>query len=92
MLKKQTRSKFRPEFPLEYDFDFKDAPTLSRFLSEGGKIVPARISKLSASQQRAVTREIKRARNLALLPNGMDAFDHYPKADAISPVPFDLNS
>jgi small subunit ribosomal protein S18 len=41
---------------------------LSRFLSERGKIVPSRITAVSARKQRELARAIKRARFLALLP------------------------
>ena len=43
-MRKNVRSKYRPEFSGDYLFDYKDAQTLSRFVSEGGKITPARIS------------------------------------------------
>lgn len=48
--------------------DYKDAKLLLRFLSERGKIVPSRITAVSAKKQRELARAIKRARNLALLP------------------------
>ena len=48
--------------------DYKDVRLLSRFLSERGKIVPARITSLSAKKQRELAIAIKRARFLALLP------------------------
>ncbi|MBM3587084.1 MAG: 30S ribosomal protein S18 [Alphaproteobacteria bacterium] len=48
--------------------DFKDVRLLSRFLSERGKIVPARITSVSAKKQRELAIAIKRARFLALLP------------------------
>ncbi len=51
----------------EIIFDYKDTATLSRFISEHGKIVPRRVSRLNAHQQRTLTREIKRARHLALM-------------------------
>ncbi len=54
--------------PPDLIFDYKDVESLKPFLSESGKIVPARISRLSASQQRKLTQEVKRARQLALLP------------------------
>jgi small subunit ribosomal protein S18 len=41
---------------------------LARFLDESGRIVPARRSGASAKNQRRLTRALKRARNLALLP------------------------
>jgi small subunit ribosomal protein S18 len=48
--------------------DYKDVRLLSRFLSERGKIVPARITAVSAKKQRELAVAIKRARFLALLP------------------------
>ncbi len=48
--------------------DFKDVRLLQRFVSERGKIVPSRITAVSAKRQRELARAIKRARNLALLP------------------------
>lgn len=38
----------------------------SRFVTETGKILPRRITRLTAKQQRHLTKEIKRARNLLL--------------------------
>jgi small subunit ribosomal protein S18 len=87
-VKKQSRTKFRPEFPADFIFDYKDPATLTRFLMEGGKIVPMRISKLSASQQRKVNKAIKRARTLGLLPNGTRAYDDHGRPEAISAKPF----
>ena len=48
--------------------DYKDVKLLQRFISERGKIVPSRITAVSAKKQRALARAIKRARNLALIP------------------------
>ncbi len=48
--------------------DYKDVRLLWRFLSERGKIVPARITSVSAKKQRELAIAIKRARFLALLP------------------------
>ncbi|MBO0710537.1 MAG: 30S ribosomal protein S18 [Acetobacteraceae bacterium] len=48
--------------------DYKDVRLLSRFLSERGKIVPSRITAVSAKRQRELAVAIKRARFLALLP------------------------
>ena len=49
--------------------DFKDVKLLPRFVSERGKIVPSRITAVSAKKQRALAQAIKRARYLALLPS-----------------------
>ena len=48
--------------------DYKDVELLSRFISERGKIMPRRISSVSAKKQRELAKAIKRARQLALLP------------------------
>ena len=48
--------------------DYKDVRLLSRFLSERGKIVPSRITAVSAKKQRELAGAIKRARYLGLLP------------------------
>ena len=48
--------------------DFKDERTLSRFLTERGKILPRRMFGTCAEHQRKVSLAIKRARNIALLP------------------------
>ena len=58
----------RPRPPADMRFDYKDPEMLRQFITETGKIVPRRISRLSAKQQRQLTVEIKRARILALLP------------------------
>ena len=48
--------------------DYKDSRLLGRYISERGKIVPSRITAVSASKQRELARAIKRARFLGLLP------------------------
>jgi small subunit ribosomal protein S18 len=48
--------------------DYKDVRLLSRFISERGKIVPSRITAVSAKRQRELARAIKRSRSLGLLP------------------------
>ncbi len=48
--------------------DYKDVRLLQRYISERGKIVPSRITAVSAKKQRELARAIKRARFLGLLP------------------------
>ena len=48
--------------------DYKDVRLLGRYISERGKIVPSRITAVSATKQRELARAIKRARYLGLLP------------------------
>ena len=48
--------------------DYKDSKLLMRYVSERGKIVPSRITAVSAKKQRELAQAIKRARFLGLLP------------------------
>jgi len=48
--------------------DYKDSRLLMRYISERGKIVPSRITAVSAKKQRLLAQAIKRARFLGLLP------------------------
>lgn len=50
------------------EIDYKDLETLKSYLTEVGKIVPARITGTSAFYQRQLATAVKRARFLALLP------------------------
>lgn len=49
-------------------FDYKDTTLLRQFMSETGRIMPRRMTGLSAKQQRSLAAAIKRARHIALLP------------------------
>mgnify|MGYP001080591770 CR=1 FL=1 len=48
--------------------DYKDLETLKQYVTETGKIVPSRITGTRARYQRQLSRAVKRARYLALLP------------------------
>ncbi len=48
--------------------DWKDVDYLRRFIPERGKIMPRRISGVTAKDQRRIAQAIKRARTVALLP------------------------
>ena len=50
------------------EIDYKDVKLLRRFITDQGKIMPRRITGTSAKMHRKVVREIKRARNIALMP------------------------
>ena len=91
LFRKGKKNKYRPEFSGDYHFDYKDPLTLKRFISEGGKITPARISKLSLNQQKKLARAIKKSRSLGMLPLGTRGYDDLGfNMEPISPVPFDI--
>lgn len=54
------------------EIDYKDTAKLKKFITEKGKIIPARQSNLCAKHQREVSRAVKRARYMALLPYSAD--------------------
>jgi small subunit ribosomal protein S18 len=58
---------FFTEAGIEY-IDYKNTETLERYINDQGKMLPRRITGTSAKHQRQLTRAIKRARHLALLP------------------------
>jgi len=57
-------SPIKPEDPIDY----KDVELLRKFITDRGKILPRRITGLTAKQQRDLTTAIKRSRLVALLP------------------------
>lgn len=52
--------------------DYKDVKLLQKFTTEGGKIMPSRITAVSQKKQRELAQAIKRARFLALMPYVLD--------------------
>ena len=52
--------------------DYKDTKLLRKYLSERGKMIPSRITAVSAKKQRELARAIKRSRYIALIPYQMD--------------------
>ena len=54
--------------PNSQPIDYKDLELLRKFITERGKMLPRRITGVTARQQRHLTTEIKKARQLALLP------------------------
>ncbi|MCA9407664.1 MAG: 30S ribosomal protein S18 [Candidatus Omnitrophica bacterium] len=64
----RTASKF--VMPKDAIIDYKNFSLLQRYINDRGKIVPRRISGVTAKQQRLLTASIKRARFLALLTTG----------------------
>ncbi len=61
---KRQLSPIKPGDPIDY----KDVDLLKKFISDRGKILPRRLTGLTAKQQRDVTTAVKRARIIALLP------------------------
>lgn len=49
------------------DLTYMDVEILQRYVTDTGKILPRKINNLNAHQQRHITRQIKRARNLLLM-------------------------
>ena len=58
----------RPRQVVPEYVDWKDVDYLKQFIPERGKIMPRRISGISAKDQRRIAKAIKRARSVALLP------------------------
>ena len=58
----------RPRQVVPDYLDWKDVDYLKQFIPERGKIMPRRISGISAKDQRRIAKAIKRARAMALLP------------------------
>ena len=52
----------------KFEINYKDSEALKKYLTEGGKILPRRLTGLNAKEQRMLTNAIKRARHLALVP------------------------
>ena len=61
---KKRLSPIKPGDPIDY----KDVDLLKKFITERGKILPRRLTGLTAKQQRDLTNSVKRARIVALLP------------------------
>jgi small subunit ribosomal protein S18 len=61
---KKRLSPIKPGDPIDY----KDTELLKKFITERGKLLPRRMTGLTARQQRDLTNSVKRARIMALLP------------------------
>lgn len=53
-----------------YRVDYKDVELLRQFVTERGKLIPRRLTGLTAKRQREVALAIRRARMIALMPYG----------------------
>ena len=67
-IRRLSRSKKCPICAQSQVVDYKDVALLKKYTSERGKILGRAISGVCAKHQRALTRSIKRARYMALLP------------------------
>lgn len=52
----------------DFKLDYKNPELLLNYITERGKIIPRRISGVCSKHQRYLSREIKKARTIALLP------------------------
>jgi len=52
--------------------NYKEYKFLRKFLTDQGKIIPGYVTGVSAKYQRLISKEIKKARNIALLPYHVD--------------------
>jgi ribosomal protein S18/ribosomal protein S6 len=77
----------------QYDVyvDYKDILSLSRFISDRGKITPRRISGVSAKSQRRISQAVKRARQIALLSYTDGVYTERPQFDRSERGGFDRN-
>ena len=71
--------------------DYKSPVTLYQFISEGGKISPARITNLKYSEQRTLRNAVKKARRLSLIPSSAIAYDDFGYPEQISATPFEVD-
>lgn len=73
-MKRRMRKKKVCQFCVEKTdtIDYKDSDKLKRFITDRGKILPKRITGTCAVHQRELTRAIKKARMVALLPFTQD--------------------
>ncbi|KOU67977.1 30S ribosomal protein S18 [Streptomyces sp. MMG1533] len=66
--RKPAKNRPNPLDPAITYIDYKDTDLLRKFISDRGKIRSRRVTRVTAQQQRLLTRAIKNAREMALLP------------------------
>lgn len=64
------KPQIRYQMPKDSVINYKNVALLQKYVNDRGKIVPRRLSGISAKQQRQLTAAVKQARFLALLPTG----------------------
>ena len=60
-------SRRRPAVPANDKIDLNDIEVLKRYVTEYGKIIPARVTGVTAMQQRQIKKGVRRARNMGLM-------------------------
>ncbi len=60
-------SRRRPQLSPTDEIDVNDIETLRHYVTEYGKIIPARITGVTAQQQRRIKQGVRRARNMGLM-------------------------
>ena len=60
-------SRRRPSIPANDKIDLSDIELLKRYVTEYGKIIPARVTGVTAMQQRQIKKGVRRARNMGLM-------------------------
>ena len=60
-------SRRRPAIPANDKIDLNDVEVLKRYVTEYGKIIPARVTGVTAMQQRQIKKGVRRARNMGLM-------------------------
>ena len=88
-MEKEESSKLKDKKQVK--IDYKSPVTIYQYISEGGKISPARITGLSHSEQRSLRNAVKKARRLSLIPSCARAYDDFGYPEQISATPFDLD-
>lgn len=61
-------SSYQESYVFNKTIDYTDIDLLNQYINEQGKILPRRITGLSGKKQRQITKSIKRARMLSLIP------------------------
>ena len=60
-------SRRRPALPAGDKIDLNDVEVLKNYVTEYGKIIPARVTGVTAMQQRQIKKGVRRARNMGLM-------------------------
>ena len=79
----KTDGRFSKRCPLSVKnapiIDYKNVSLLKKYMSENGKIISSKITSVSFNKQKKLTSEIKKAKILGLVKNGINSFREYIK-------------